>query len=1137
MNSLLRLEAAGRLTWVSPLLSAFAVLLFLIPGAGELMEFQRRSLENGQVWRLFTGHLTHASPSQLVLSLAVFLGLGFCLERRDRPRFLITVVGSMLTISTAVWLFDPGLLVYRGLSGVDSALFGLLLGLLLRIALCQRRPAIALLTAAAGVGFLAKTGLELATGSAVFASDAAGYVPLALAHMTGALTGFLVALLPDSIFRREDKTMFVRLISRRKVTRFSSAAAVLLLTAVPALGAAGNAVHRSVPLGELQLTEGELPDRIGQASWRWGSSNARGLMAPRVSLDTPGLAEVLDHSPEQTAGSGLDLSICLKTPGDTPVTGQLFLPRSGFESMTMVRFHVPAGAGKASAATEFRSAQQQRYQRLAAAGLPGAAWFRYQAHRLSHQDDREAGAFWDQDVDDANLNALSELGYVPGQPPRGGNRDSELQQTFGLFTGARAMSENLQLDRVLLVRDSSKETVNIDSLAGITVAALDWTARMEGKEPALDPLAQFIPSDQHALFFPSFKELLAVIDESQKSGTPILRLMEEQAVDATTRQRYERQLCLPLNQLTRTFGPLLVKSVAITGSDPYLRTGSDVAVLFEAQNAEALESMLMATQDAALLAESGGEDEAEPVSGVYGKLSYRGVKSADRSICSYLARHDDLILITNSMVQIRRLSDVLSGKRAGLASLDEYRFFRDRYQLDEDESVFLMLTDETIRRWCGPRWRIGASRRIRAAAVMSHIEARKIDHRAGQAGAVGKAPDLTATYGDLGFITPIAELELDRVTQPEASAYERYRNLYQRNWRAYFDPIGLRIHVTPDGFESDLTVLPLIASTDFREFIQIVQDAEIETGDGDPHEEAIFHYVQAINLQAPPIRDANNFFQGMLMGSKVSPLGWVDDTVSLYIDDDPVWSELDDLDKVDDFLEDNISRLPVAITIGVKDPLGLAAFLTAVRGFAMQSAPGMVVWETVEYGERMYVKISEEKGMRRGGGPEWSICYAVVPGSLILTPNEALLRRAMDRAFAPDRQPSKQTWPGRSMAVRLDQRALLALEGLLGDWQEENLKFASWRNLVILDEWKRLFPDEDPLAVHARHFHQELVCPGGGRYVFNAEWGGMESTAYGRPEAPRDEATAVSLLESFLSAALGITFEDDGLRARVSVQR
>lgn len=92
-----------------------------------------------------------------------------------------------------------------------------------------------------------------------------------------------------------------------------------------------------------------------------------------------------------------------------------------------------------------------------------------------------------------------------GRPPgrRGGG--SDLRDTYALFSGGRAVSENLQLDRVLRRADETEEpSVDIDELEGITVTEIDWTSLTEGLDPEKDPLAGLIPADQHALFFPVF---------------------------------------------------------------------------------------------------------------------------------------------------------------------------------------------------------------------------------------------------------------------------------------------------------------------------------------------------------------------------------------------------------------------------------------------------------------------------------------------------------------------------------------------------------------------------------------------------------------------------------------------------------
>ena len=145
------------------------------------------------------------------------------------------------------------------------------------------------------------------------------------------------------------------------------------------------------------------------------------------------------------------------------------------------------------------------------------------------------------------------------------------------------MSENLQLDRALRGTKPDEATIDIDTLDGITVAEIDWKPLVKDLKPKLDPLAASIPADQHVVFFPTFSAAVLTADQAELQGTPILHLAEPRSEDARTAERYQRQLCLSLTGLGRLLGPKVAKSVALTGSDPYFRTGTDVAVLFEAE--------------------------------------------------------------------------------------------------------------------------------------------------------------------------------------------------------------------------------------------------------------------------------------------------------------------------------------------------------------------------------------------------------------------------------------------------------------------------------------------------------------------------------------------------------------------------
>jgi hypothetical protein len=288
----------------------------------------------------------------------------------------------------------------------------------------------------------------------------------------------------------------------------------------------------------------------------------------------------------------------------------------------------------------------------------------------------------------------------------------------------------------------------------------------------------------------------------------------------------------------------------------------------------------------------------------------------------------------------------------------------------------------------------------------------------------------------------------------------------------------------------------------------------------------------------------------MAPGAKVDPLGWLGNYVSVYVDDDPFWGELakvqpDDLHK---FMEKNIGRLPVALRADVSSGFKLTAFLVALRAFIEQTSPGMSNWETMTYKEQPYVKISPTE-RARGQNKELenaALFYSASGDSLLVTLNEALLKRSIDRQLAREVAEKKgekpaeieHPWLGENMALAVEGKLLQCAAALFHGSQHPSLmQAASWNNLPILNEWKRRYPKEDPVKLNARFWNTELVCPGGGKYVWNEKWQTMESTVYGHPGQPKEGQNAPPIYQSFERGDFGITFEEQGLRAKVMLNR
>lgn len=916
------------------------------------------------------------------------------------------------------------------------------------------------------------------------------------------------------------------------MSRAISLALLVLALTIVATPAMSKDAYYQVRFDELTITSGELPSEEEERNVPWRLARA---LHPEVRVE--GDAEAYLDGEIRYWNWNLDIRdrgvLHVRAPAGKDVVGELRIPHLAIGNLGQerLRFRIQAKlAGDYK--TSFRAARRAHYQRLLDDGVPGAAWFR-------HQRDLATPARINENL-------------TPEQ--RRQRRVDDLSGTYDLFSGGRALSENLQLDRVLLPRGGSEEMVDIATLEGITVNEIDWAPMLPATEPALDPLARYIPADQHALFFPTFGSMLQLSDEADGLGTPLLALFETRSTDANVKGRYQEQLGLSMSGLSRLLGPKLVRSVAFTGSDPFLRMGSDVAVLFDANGPELLMAHVRKKQATAAV----GLAPEAVVKGEMETVPYEGVCAADRRVCSYLARHGDLVIVTNSLAQLRRLTETATGGRTSLGSMPEYRFFRHRYPLGNgDETAFLLLPDGAIRRWCSPQWRIADSRRVRAAAVLARYHAEHLS-----AMAAGEAPRikesavgpllpvadgyLSPTWGTLAFMTPIIELDTQQVTEAEAEAYRWFRDRYQRNWRDYFDPIAIRFNVNSEELSLDLSVMPLIASSDYREFIELTAGSKMGTYSGDPHRDTLFRFGISLNPDSPPVRKASSFAISVAPGFSGNALSWLGDSVVIYGDHDKYWTDLVRADRKDDFLERNFNRLPVALRVAISSPMKATAFLASVRGFIEQTAPNMTVWETRKVGDLSYVRVGPAQKWDDDLPDDLAVYYAIADRALTVTLNEKVLKRALKRAARRAASPAAaarmneraEGWLGEQVGFQADGDILELLEIGARDELLPEIQARSFGNLPILNEWHRLFPDEDPVAVHERLWQVRLICPGGGEYRWNEDWHTMESTVYGHPGAPMTGPSVLRPpLSEFSFGNFGLTFEDGGLRARATFFR
>lgn len=170
-------------------LVALFLLLAVLPGAADLLCYQREAIAGGQWWRVFTGHFVHLNFSHALMNgIGTLLLAAVLREELPAREWWWLVLVAPWVISLGLWWKQPDLVSYVGFSGV---LHGLLYCGVLR--LLPQAPVLAL-----GVlAFLvARQGWEqTAAYDPDYLRGLIGGRVMPDAHLFGALTGVAFGLL------------------------------------------------------------------------------------------------------------------------------------------------------------------------------------------------------------------------------------------------------------------------------------------------------------------------------------------------------------------------------------------------------------------------------------------------------------------------------------------------------------------------------------------------------------------------------------------------------------------------------------------------------------------------------------------------------------------------------------------------------------------------------------------------------------------------------------------------------------------------------------------------------------------------------------------------------------------------------
>ncbi len=192
------MNAEEHKTDIRPLMTFFALpgvltILAITAALGgesltQWLRYDRDSILAGEVWRIFTAHITHLGWKHLLMNIAGLILIWALFGRLLTIRVWVTVIlASAAVISLGLLIFNPQIRWYVGLSGVLHGMF--LVGAIISIYKGYRAESLLL------VFIIGKLAWEQRYGPLPGSVSLAGGNVLVDAHLYGAIAGVVAAMI------------------------------------------------------------------------------------------------------------------------------------------------------------------------------------------------------------------------------------------------------------------------------------------------------------------------------------------------------------------------------------------------------------------------------------------------------------------------------------------------------------------------------------------------------------------------------------------------------------------------------------------------------------------------------------------------------------------------------------------------------------------------------------------------------------------------------------------------------------------------------------------------------------------------------------------------------------------------------
>lgn len=793
----------------------------------------------------------------------------------------------------------------------------------------------------------------------------------------------------------------------------------------------------------------------------------------------------------------------------------------------------------------------------------------YETALAEYARGREAGAFGD-------FVAARLSGIAPsGSPDFAGSIDDTFGESMRLSTGYTSIERALAHRRTDDVRAAMRAEVPLSQLRAPDTRRHEWDVMLKqlGRTAAVPPLSRSVPGDFYFVHARSGEALFRLLDEIERYGSPAAHLLEPATFRIDLSERYQTELGLLRGPMTRLLGPQAIEEVAVIGSDPFLRRGSDVSLLFRPKSALLLGTGLATSLAETAQAHGGLEEKTER----FGTRTVRLSTSADGAIRRYQVELPELVLVSNSKGAVTRILETLDGKHRPLAEQPDFLYMLAR-DAERPYDVLAYAGDAFIESIVSPRSRVLDSRRglawtelrrvnhaallhgllrgrtdlsmaeLVAAGRLTRAESRHFDGEAISRTSTGFA---SSKWGTPRRSTPLLDLPTPTsVSRAEQRAYESFANSYQAAWSDALDPIAFRLRFSKDRVQSHLRVLPLVRDRDYESIQELTGEQRLQGGEPGHG----LRIAMALDDNSPLRRELEGMSQGFV-GEQLS-LGWVGDFAFIGVADEPgllasTQKELGPQGPRATRREDSIGNddgnwgaFPLYAGIQVKSRAQAALFLTIAGKYVLGMSRDASIEERPAHGGNSVFRVGVG-----GFAKSVSIYYALGRETLLLSFDEKLLHTLLDREAAGGGPHPTAGTTGPQMVFDLtvsDQGPLATFIAWIA--QDEDRNRASLASFTELVSWglgiEPGASDEAGRAELSRRFlelfGERPVTRNG--LEFHASESGIVDPAWGNALHPRWPALPIAgsdlarLLDVFATVRSGMSFDAEAPGSQVQQQ-